>query len=186
MNQSIIRSGAINVRDGIFGVTNTVFNNAAPQNLLTLGHCVDGSIPALFFDSGLTGKMDFINTQLTSVPSEINELSCFIYAALDSDFHSTFYNIASFLTTDTSYILEENTGTIVLQTVSHHGDAGYSRFLSLLGGNLQIINSYLYNSYSDGNLSDLSVIGTFFVNFEGLDLSSTKHNIGNILHRTHE
>jgi len=173
-------------------------STGGPKNLISLGYGLDIAVYPIFFDSGINGNMDFINSQLlTNYEYSKQPDSCYIYAAPDSSFQGTFYNVNCYGIATIPYILERNSGTVELQTVVLGYGSGTERLIKLQGSDLKIINSQFSSTAPlrvnfSGDISNMSVISSIFYDFSNLNLSSTKHNIGNYIgmrtfeHRTVE
>jgi len=153
--------------------------SGGPQNVLSLGHGTDVSVYPLFFDSGLTGKYDFINTQLVSIGS-------YIYSVSDSNFRSNFFNANYWGYPETAFVFNEYTGTIEMQTVGTGYGSGREHFIELHGSDLFLINSRFKNNDNVKinfmeSISSLSVISSIFFNFNNLQLSFAEQNVGNYI-----
>ena len=130
--------------------------NGGPQNLLSLGLGIDGSRKAIYFESGLTGKMDFINSQIVSLNNE-QPITRYLEAESNSRYTVNMYNTDLWGYPEKGVVIGTNSGT-----------------MNLHGANFQMRG---YNgSLAVGNESKLNVTTSNF-NPHSSTFSSGSNNI---------
>ncbi len=124
-----------------------------PKDLISMGLGIDGSRKAIYFDSGLTGKMDFIDNQIVSLNND-TPITRYIEAKSNSNFTANLYNTDLWGYPEKSVVMESNSGTLNLSNANFQA-RGYNCALDINAGSDINIYSSSFNSnnakFSQGN-----------------------------------
>ena len=136
-----------------------------PNNLFSMGLGIDGSRKAMYFDSGLTGKMDFVDNQIVSLNND-QPITRYIEAKSDSNFTANLYNTDLWGFPEKAIVMDGNSGTLNVHNANFQM-RGYNTSLDIAQGSDVNLYSTNFNSYNgaflngDGNVRMDNVVADF-------------------------
>ncbi|WP_448902747.1 discoidin domain-containing protein [Eubacterium sp.] len=135
--------------------------NGGPQNLISMGLGIDGSRKSIYFGSGLTGKMDFINSQIVSLNNE-QPITRYIEAESNSNFTVNMYNTDLWGYPEKGVLLGSNVGNLNMYTANFQMRGYNGSLTTRQGSNLKIVASN-FNSHSSAfssGANNISLVST--------------------------
>lgn len=111
--------------------------NGGPQDMVSIGMGIDGSRISIDFGSGLTGKMDFINTQFVGLGGTEEPHSSYLLAEGNSNFTANLFGSDFWGNPNHGFRMESGTGTLNIHN-SSIDNMGASDFITKNGGNLTL------------------------------------------------
>lgn len=153
--------------------------NGGPQNLISMGLGIDGSRKSVYFGSGLTGNMDFIDNQIVSLNNG-TAITRYFETEGNSGFTANFFNTDLWGYPEKGVVMAANSGTINLITANFQ-QRGYNGALTVENGSkLNLVTSSLNSNsaqFSSGS-SNVSVINTV-ADYTTNEANSFAQNIAN-------
>jgi hypothetical protein len=135
--------------------------NGGPQNLLSMGLGIDGSRKSVYFGSGLTGTMNFIDNQIVSLNND-QPITRYFETEGNSDFTANFYNTDLWGFPEKAVVMKDNSGSLNLYTANFQ-QRGYNGALNIGNGNSVKVVSSGFNTnnaqFSSGS-SNISLMNT--------------------------
>ncbi len=135
--------------------------NGGPQNLSSMGLGIDGSRKSLYFGSGLTGEMDFVDNQIVSLNND-QPITRYFETEGNSNFTANFYNTDLWGYPEKAVVMNAGSGTLNLYTANFQ-QRGYNGALTVgEGSKVNLITSSFNTNnaaFSSGS-SRVSVINT--------------------------
>jgi len=150
-----------------------------PQNLISMGLGIDGSRKSMYFTSGLTGNMNFINSQIVSLNND-QPITRYFETESNSNFKANLFNTDLWGFPEKSVVMGENGGELNLYTANFQM-RGYNGALNVSnGGNLNIVSSNFnnHNSTFATGANNISVINSI-ADYTNTSASNFKQNISN-------
>ena len=152
--------------------------NGGPQNLMSLGLGIDGSRKSIYFGSGLTGKMDFINNQIVSLNND-QPITRYIEAEANSKFNVNMYNTDLWGYPEKAVLMGANSGNLNIYN-GNFQMRGYNGCLTAdNGSNIKVVSSN-FNSHSSKfstGSDNMSLIGTI-ADYTNEEKNSFKQCVG--------
>ena len=152
--------------------------NGGPQNLMSLGLGIDGSRKSIYFGSGLTGKMDFINNQIVSLNND-QPITRYIEAEANSKFNVNMYNTDHWGYPEKAVLMGANCGNLNIYN-GNFQMRGYNGCLTAdNGSNIKVVSSN-FNSHSSRfstGSNNMSFIGTI-ADYTNEEKNSFKQCVG--------
>lgn len=139
--------------------------NGGPQNLISMGLGIDGSRKSMYFGSGLTGKMEFINSQIVSLNND-QPITRYFETESNTYFTANLFNTDLWGYPEKSVVMGTNGGTLNLYTANFQF-RGYNGALNVGDGSKVNVTSSNFNSHSSAfstgsnNISLVSTIADY-------------------------
>lgn len=139
--------------------------NGGPQDLLSMGLGIDGSRKSIYFGSGLTGNMDFINSQIVSLNND-QPITRYFETEGNSSFTANLFNTDLWGYPEKAVVMGANSGTLNLYTANFQF-RGYNGSLNVNNGsNLNVMASNFNSTSSQfstgtSNISLISSIADY-------------------------
>lgn len=155
-----------------------------PQNLLSMGLGIDGSRKSIYFGSGLTGKMDFVNSQIVSLNNN-QPITRYFETEGNSSFTANLFNTDLWGYPEKAVVMGNNSGTLNLFTANFQF-RGYNGSLNVSNGSKLNIVSSNFNSHNSqfstgsNNISLMSSIADYTTS-EGNTFAQNVANFSNSL-----